>query len=300
LLTRRRAIAAGAALGLIALLYLALSWVVVSQALVAEAKPLEQHPSEFGLAFDEVAFSPRGSDGITLRGWWFPNPDAKAVIIRVHGLDSTRAVDLELDRDLVVAGFALLSFDLRGHGESDPAPMGAGLREQDDVRGAIDYVLSEQGAEPGKVLLLGRSFGAAIVLLAGLGEPAVAGVYADSAFASLADVMVKEVGDRTPIPGFGASLLKPGLVLMARWAKGIDIRLVAPESVAAEYPYNLGLAHCKEDDRIPFDHALRIWSEARAPLFTGYPDCEHAAAYEDFGEQYVEAVVGYFDLRIGS
>jgi pimeloyl-ACP methyl ester carboxylesterase len=290
---------AAAAFGVIVALYFGLAWVVVSQALVAEAKPLVLHPSEFGLAFDEVAFPPRGSDEITLRGWWFPNPDAKAVIIRVHGLDSTRAVDLELDRDLLAAGFAMLSFDLRGHGESDAAPMGAGLREQDDVRGAIDFVLSDRGAEPGKVLLLGRSFGAAVVLLTGLDEPAVAGVYADSAFASLADVMVKEVGDRTPIPGFGATLLKPGLILMARWAKGIDIRLVEPEKVVGEYPYNIGLAHCQGDERIPFDQALRIWSQANAPLFTAYPDCEHAAGYEDFGEQYVEAVVGYFEMRIG-
>ncbi len=210
-------------------LYFALSWAIVEQALVAEAKPFEQTPEELGLQYEDVAFAPRGWDDITLRGWYFPNPDAAATVVFVHGLDGTRSGDLELVGDLLGQGFAALTFDLRGHGESDKAQMGAALHEQDDVLGAVDFVLSERGAVPGRVFLLGFSYGAAIVLLTGVREPAVAGVYADSAFADLTDLLVKEVSDRTPVPRWGARLLRPGIIRTARWVKGIDIVLVRPE-----------------------------------------------------------------------
>ena len=280
--------------------YMGVSWVVVDQALVAEAKPFEQTPEELGLAYEDVAFEPRGWDDITLRGWLFPNPGAAATIVLVHGLDGTRSGDLELVRDLLREGFAVLTFDLRGHGESDKAPMGAGLHEQDDVLGAVDFLLDERGAAPGTVFLMGHSYGAAIVLLAGVREPAVGGVYADSAFAALTDLMLKEVADRTPVPRWGATLLEPGLVWAARWFKGIDIEAVRPEAAISKYPYLVGLAHCRPDERIPFEHAVRLRAEApRGSGFTVYPDCEHTGAYDDFPEQYVAVVTNYFNERLG-
>ncbi len=289
------------ALAVLGAAYVGVSWVVVEQALVAEAKPFEQTPQELGLAYEDVAFKPRGWDDITLRGWLFPNPDAAATIVLVHGLDGTRSGNLELVRDLLREGFAMLTFDLRGHGESDKAQMGAGLHEQDDVLGAVDFLLEERGAAPGTVLLMGHSYGAVIVLLAGVREPAVAGVYADSAFAALTDVMLKEVADRTPVPRWAATLLEPGLVWAARTFKGIDIEAVRPEAAISQYPYLIGLTHCRTDERVPFQHVVRLRAEApRGSWFTLYPDCEHAGAYDDFPEQYVAVVTNYFNERLGA
>ena len=281
-------------------LYIGVAWVIVEQALVAEAKPFEQTPEELGLAYEDIAFAPRGWDGITLRGWYFPNPGADATVVLVHGLDGTRSGDLELVRDLLARGFAALTFDLRGHGESDRAQMGAALREQDDVLGAVDFVLSERGAEPGRVLLLGFSYGGAIVLLTGVQEPAVAGVYADSAFASMADVLVKEVADRTPVSLWGARVLEPGIVRASRWFKGIDLAAVRPEAAASEYGYVLGLAHCEDDERISIDHLWRLRDAASMePRLAVYSGCEHAGAYDEYPVRYVEELVSYFNERLG-
>lgn len=308
---RGKGLLAAAVAALIAAVYLALSVYVVNESLVAERNPIEERPEEYGLAYEDVSFEPRGWPEITLRGWWLPAEDAKGVVIRSHGVNRNRAELLGLAAALVEDGFSVLTFDLRGHGESDPAQMGAGLHERDDVLGALDYAVRRLGAEPGRVLLHGNSYGGAIALLAGAEECgaaqergeecAIAGVFADSSFAALADLISQEVARRTPVPQWGASALGPGIALMARLTKGIDVNAVRPEAAAAVYDYPLGLAHCKEDERIGVRHLWRIRSALRAPhlVVTIYPDCGHNDAWDDFPEEYESRLLYYYNERLG-
>ena len=284
---------------ILALIYLAVSFYIVDSALDAEANPLDERPEDFALQYEDVEFSPRGWPSLTLRGWWIPAPDARATLIRVHGIDSNRSSALGTVPALVESGYSVLVFDLRGHGESDLAQMGAGLHERDDVLGAVDYVIRERGAEPGGTFLYGRSYGAAIVLMSGWSEPAVAGVYADSAFASLSELVVQEVARRTSAPSWLASVLRPGVVLMARLFKGLDIEAVDPAEDTARYPYAIGLAHCDEDDRIPISNLDRIRAGARhPPRLTVYEGCAHADAWDDYPRRYEADLIDYLDGRL--
>lgn len=284
---------------IIALIYLAASFYIVDSALDAEANPLEERPEDFALQYEDVEFSPRGRPGLTLRGWWIPAQDARATLIRVHGIDSNRSSALGTVPALVESGYSVLAFDLRGHGESDLAQMGAGLHERDDVLGAVDYAIGERGAEPGAIFLYGRSYGGAIVLMSGWGEPAVAGVYADSSFASLSELVVQEVARRTSAPSWLASVLRPGVVLMARLSKGLDIEAVHPAEDATRYPYAIGLAHCDIDDRIPISHLDRIRAGVRhPPRLTVYEGCTHADAWNDYPDRYEANLIAYLDERL--
>ena len=281
--------------------YMLLSWFIVNEALVAEAHEFDHTPEELGLAYEDVAFLPRGGEPITLRGWWLPaavSTETQGTVIWVHGLDSTRAANLPFLGDLVERGFNVLTFDLRGHGESEKALMGAGLHEQSDVRGAIDYALAERGAEPGRLFLVGSSLGAAIALLVGADEPAVGGVYADSSFAALSDMITDEVAKRAVLPLFAAKLLKPGMVLAGRLTKGIDLDAVRPVDAAARYSYRLGIAHCHNDERIPIEHAELIRDEAPSGSWFVSYSCEHAKAYDAFPEQYAATVASYLQERL--
>jgi uncharacterized protein len=301
LITKRRVVIGAAILAVLAVFYVGMSWYVVGQALQGEVIAFDNVPEEFGLTYEDVEFSPRGDASITLRGWWFPVEDAIGSIIWVHGLDQTRAENVPLLRDLINEGFSVLAFDLRGHGQSDIVPLGAGYKEPADVRGAIDFVLEAKGAS--EVLLMGNSFGASVMLIAAAGEPAVAGVYADSPFASLTDLMIAEISKRTPFPAWFASMLRPGIVQIANM-KGIKIDEVRPEVAVTRYGETnlvLGLAHCLADERIPVEHSYRI-REAAADTgvwFNRYPRCEHTEAYDDFTEQYISIVVNYFLDQLG-
>jgi len=298
---RPRIIVGAIAAIILAFLYLGVSWYVVDQALKGEVLALEQYPDEFGLTYKDVAFHPRGDDSITLRGWWLPADEPIGSIIWVHGVDNNRATELPMLHDLINEGFSVLAFDLRGHGESDAVPLGAGYKEPADVRGAMDFLLDEKLGTPNEVLLMGWSFGAGIALMAAAGEPSVVAVYADSPFASLTDVMINEITLRTPVPGWLASTLRPGIVQMAN-LRGIKVDEVQPEVAVTGYTdLVIGLAHCRGDERIPVEHSLRIRAAAAktGAWFNLYPRCGHNDAYDNFTEQYVSIVTNYFREQLG-
>lgn len=300
-LTKRRLTIGGIAFAIVAALYVAMSWYVVAQALEAEVIEFEHLPGEFGMTYEDVEFSPRGDASITLRGWWFPVDNAVGTVIWVHGLDQNRAENLPLLRDLNNEGFSVLAFDLRGHGESDSVPLGAGYKEPADVRGAIDFLLGNKLPASSKLLLMGNSFGASVILMAAEGEPSVVGVYADSAFASLPDLMVGEIERRTPFPSWFASMLRPGIIQVGK-LRGINLGEVRPELAVARYTdVVIGLAHCANDERIPVEHAVRIRAAAvdNGVWFNRYPRCGHTEAYDDFTEQYVAIVTSYFLDQLG-
>ena len=297
---RGRALLAAAVVVALGLLYLLVSFYIVNTALVAERNEIEEFPEDFGLAYEEVEFSPRDWPALTLRGWWMPTEDAKGTVIRVHGLDGTRDSSLGLSKALVDGGYSVLAFDLRGHGESDPAQMGAGIHEQDDLRGAIDYVLTHRGAEPGRVLLYGDSFGGAIALMTAVDEPAVVGLFSDSAFTSVSDLLIQEVADRTRAARWSATALRPGILFVARVAKGLDISEVRPVDSVALYDYSLGLVHCSTDERVPLEHLIQIRAQVQAPpRMTVYEGCEHSQGWEDYTDHYEAYLVDYFDERLG-
>jgi pimeloyl-ACP methyl ester carboxylesterase len=286
------------AAALLAVLYAAASVFIADRSLSAERKPLDQQPGELGLNWEEVEFSPRGRQELRLRGWWLSAPDPRATVIRVHGVHSNRESLLGLSAALVRAGFSVLVFDLRGHGESDWARMGAGLDEREDVLGAIDYAVQERRSR--LVLLHGNSFGGAIALMSGWREPSVTGVFADSAFASLSDLVAQEVSRRTFLPDWAAHVFRPGIVIAGRLFHGIDIGQVEPQLDAARYEFSLGLAHCRGDDRIPDEHLEQIAAATQVrPSLHVFEDCDHGDAWHEHPLDYEALVIGYFDERLG-
>ena len=79
-------------------------------------------------------------------------------IVLCHGITATRHSVIHGSRRLERADYAVSSYDARGHGESDPAPPGAGYGYP-ELRGDLAAVIEAQaGGAP--VLLAGHSMGA--------------------------------------------------------------------------------------------------------------------------------------------
>src|SRR5262249_21741430 len=146
-------------------------------------------------------------------------PDGKQTVQRtiivVHGFPGNRSDSLVLSVSaaLVQHGFAVLALDLRGNGDSAPAPRSWGEFEQRDILGSVDFVQAAALPAP----LLGRprviggwgmSLGAATLLLAAAAESALRALVSDSAFADAAAL----VRSRWEEPGFPSWLL-PGTLL---------------------------------------------------------------------------------------
>ncbi len=302
-----------AALGIFVALIAIVSWTMVSQAVVAEREPVEVTPLEYGMAYEDIEFTPRmpeeraEENPITLRGWWIPGTTQavgpESAIVVVHGIDSNRARDpdvyMPLIRDLRDRGFSLIMFDLRAHGESDGEVMSAGYYERYDVLGAMDVVESRYGIPVERIGVLGFSMGGVAALLAATDEPRLHALVVDSAFANIDDLFAVEVADRTPLPEWTVNVVKPGMEIVARVRYGIRLSSLKPEEFVGELDIPLLFTHAEDDDRIGADHSERIAAAATHPetRLESFPSGGHSSAFSDHPDEYLNVVTEYFQQR---
>ncbi len=277
-----------------------IAYLMASGVTKAERNLPDRTPTEYGLSYEDVEFPSRGG-AVELRGWLIEADGGGPAVIVVHGVSTNRAHEngLSMARSLFDAGFTVLLFDLRAHGESGGERVSGGFFEKDDMLGAYDFLL-ERGAPPGRVGVLGISMGAAIALLGSSEEPGVRAVVSDSAFAHVEDLIASETARATVFPRWMVPVFVPGMKAVARVAYGIDMGRVAPEKVVGSLGYPVLIIHGEADTRIPVEHAVRLREAAYAgsELWT-LPGVEHADVFETRPDEYAERVSSYFEAQLG-
>lgn len=116
---------------------------------------------ESNLNFREITFKSR--DGLTLFGRFVPGKN-HATILLLHPLSGSNSNMLLYAEFLIRAGYGVFMIDLRAHGSSDGDTSTYGLREADDVAGAVDYLLRRLDVNGQKIGVLGISLGAQAAL----------------------------------------------------------------------------------------------------------------------------------------
>jgi fermentation-respiration switch protein FrsA (DUF1100 family) len=314
-LVRRVIVALLIGSGILTLAYSALSIYIATQLVYAPQKPLYATPASLGLQFRDVIF-PSREDQVQLRGWFIPGilPGGRLTvqrtIIAVHGSRANRADQAAGLLNLSVAfaqhGFAVLAFDMRGNGESPPAPLSLGYFEQRDVLGAVDFLRS--GAIPypdlGRPRIIagwGVSMGAATLLLAASQEPAIRAVVSDSAYADILPILEREV----PKGGHLPSLFTPGALLAARALYGMDFYAVRPVDVVARLaPRPVFFIHGTGDTYIPQANMALLAAAARTAANASVqtwlvPGAQHAQAFHTHTLEYVARVIAFFTNALG-
>ena len=289
-----------AALVVVAVGYLLVAFLIARGTTAAEREPHEGDPGDFGLAFEEVRFKPRGDD-LALEGWYVPGAPDGPVVLFVHGQGSQRTGDdiLPLAADFASRGYGALMFDLRAHGTSGGDRASGGFFEQRDVLGALDY-LQGRGVPPERVGVLAFSMGAAATVLAAEQEPAFQALALDSPYAKVGDLVTNEAAMKTPFPRWLIPAFIPPARLMAKWFYGIDLGRMVPEESVATLDYPILVIHGKNDDRIPVEHGIRVHGAAQAGSELWLVENGgHADAYVEAPEEYVRRVVAYFKGRLG-
>ncbi len=98
-------------------------------------------------------------------------------IVLCHGITATRRSVVHGSRRLERDGFRVVSYDARGHGESDPAPVGKGYGYP-ELAGDLESVIEAEAGE-GPLVLAGHSMGAHTAVSYALAHPErVAGLVA--------------------------------------------------------------------------------------------------------------------------
>jgi pimeloyl-ACP methyl ester carboxylesterase len=246
----------------------------------------------------------RSRDGLRLAARWLeaePGDDGWSVepheaILLLHGYSGSIAPDLVEYAPFLRRTAGVLGLDFRGHGGSDPAPTTFGLREVEDVAGALAW-LGERGVR--RVALVGSSMGAntALAAVAVLGDGTLAGPeleldrpigLAPAPRPRVVAIVADSASSELPIPIAGRLRLpilrrQVADLLFAGAARrvGEDLRATEPiRIVGLVEPVPILFIHGEADTTTPVADARRLASAAgpSAELWT-VPGAEHSQSH---------------------
>jgi pimeloyl-ACP methyl ester carboxylesterase len=250
-------------------------------------------PASFSLPFEDVEFD--APDGVRLKGWWVPAPEARGSVVLVHGLNRSRIEMVRKTPFLHAQGWNALLFDLRRHGESGGDLRSLGWFEKDDVRAARAFA---QTKSPGPTVLWGVSLGAAAAALAAADDPSVAGLVCDSSYRSLPDTVRHHIDMARhqapwlrPIPAWPVT--RELLFWIGRSAR-IDPDALDVRAAAARLAGRPSLFVCNSGDRrmppeIAFELKEAAGSQAKVLVVPGH---SHGGAWREGTGAYESAVAG--------
>ena len=291
-------------LGVAAVLYACICGYMAFTLTRPERHAFIHFPEQFGLAYESVEF-PSRADRIQLRGWLLApvtgaGPRSRPVIM-VHGKGTDREAGpgegiLGIAAPLARAGYRVLTFDLRGSGESGGDRFTLGAQEVRDVGGAIDF-LGERGLAADGVNLVGFSMGGATVLLTD--DPAVRAVAEDSGYADLGELIDVQVPRASGLPSF----FTPGMVLAVRGLVGVDLYAIRPSDAMprlARADVPVLIIHGDADTYVPPINARRLaaaYGPGAETLFI--PGAGHVEGHVVAPTAYDERLRSFLDRSAG-
>jgi hypothetical protein len=204
------------------------------------SRELGATPRDIGLEYEAIWLET--SDHVRLSGWYVPSKSARGTLLFFHGNAgniSHRLDSLRIFHDL---DLSVLIIDYRGYGQSGGKPSEAGM--QRDAMEAWRYLVETRGEVPERIVLFGRSLGAALgAWLAARERPGA--LILESAF--------------TSVPDLAADLY---WWLPAR-------RLARLQYATLEYLAAIRcpvlVVHSPDDEIIPYRHGRALYEAARYP-----------------------------------
>ena len=182
---------------------------------------------------------------------WLPDGDrtARVGIVILHGAGSSKESHYDFARAALTLGFAVLSFDQRGHGDS-AGPMDG--RAVDDVVSMASLLALELGDPGAPIALRGSSMGGYLAIRAAAQARAAAVVAICPASASglrrgLRDGSLDFAAD---VPALTRLLEEDGE--LAPYVEALDAPIL--------------LLHASGDERVPVEHSRELATALRTPL----------------------------------
>jgi dipeptidyl aminopeptidase/acylaminoacyl peptidase len=304
--------------GFLAFAYAAGSMYVATVLVQQTILPLDGTPARYQLDYRDIVF-PARIDDLAIHGWFIPGvlpngqQTTQRALIMIHGRNQNRtdpaAGLLALASTMAHQGFAVLVFDMRGEGESTPAPFSLGYFEQRDVLGAVDYLRGGPLPYPalGRPRAIGGwgvSMGAITLLLAAAYEPAIQAVVSDSGYPDVIPIFEREIPKQGGVHAF--YILTPGAMWAVHALYGIDFYNDKPGDVVASIaPRPLLFIQGAADTYNPPSNLNVLVRDAEAAPNANVqswlvPGAAHAQAYHVAGAQYVTRLVDFYTAALGA
>ena len=221
------------ALVMLAVLLSGFAWVTYEQANNLINHPKEARelgvktPVDVGLSVQEVSIT--NPDTMRLYGYFSASKNGAYIMLQ-HGFKADRSRLLEEAKILQDVGYGVLVTSVRAHDKNDGQEITFGVREMEDLQAWYEYLLA-QGAEPGKIAILGNSMGAAMAIEYASRNQDIAAVVSVSGFSSLQDTINVSVEYFTGLPAFPFA---PAIATWAEWLLGMEVAQVDATKAAAK------------------------------------------------------------------
>jgi len=224
-----------------------------------------------GLPLEDVWF--RSADGHALFGWYLAAPKMSSVLLWCHGNAGNIIHRLDNLAQLHEAGLSVFLFDYRGYGRSAGRPSESGL--YDDALAAYTYLLETRAIQPQRMVIFGRSLGAAVGGDLALRRP-VAGLILESAFPSV------EAIAKAYVSGLPAHWLLRARFDLAERLRKITIPVL--------------VIHGDNDRVVPFELGRQVFEIANPPkAFYAVPGADHNDLFVVGGRPYYRRMKTFVD-----
>jgi uncharacterized protein len=189
-------------------------------------------------------------NGLAYAVWTPDDAEPRPAVVVVHGAGSRKENHADFARLANANGWAALTFDLPGHGKSDPEMTGAAV---DAVISMVDLLAVQPGVDSARIVLRGSSLGGFLALLATAATPEIAGVIA------ICPANEDHLARGVRSGRFEMRIGDP--VDMEAWLLTQDVG-EAVERIAGR---PLILMHAEGDTQIPSDHSEELYERAGEP-----------------------------------
>jgi uncharacterized protein len=189
-------------------------------------------------------------DGLPYALWIPDEPPPWPGVVIVHGAGSCKENHADFARLAMASGWAALTFDLPGHGESGPPMSGAAV---EDVIAMASLLASQEGVDAGRVAVRGSSLGGFLAICAAAASPEIAGVIA-----------ICPAGEEHLARGLQRGKLEMRVgdpVALEAWLMAQDVG----EAIERITRRPLILMHAEGDTQIPSDQSEELYERAGEP-----------------------------------
>jgi pimeloyl-ACP methyl ester carboxylesterase len=250
------------------------------------------YPADFGLPHEDITM--KTPEGIELRGWFIPaSGTPRGTVIYLHGVSECKIVGLPMAKQLHDRGYHVFLYDSRRHGDSGGTYCTYGFYEKHDAAAAISMLLRRPDATPGRIALFGGSMGAAVALQTASIDHRVAGVVAESGFATLRGIFDDYQRRMIKLPWH---YLRNLVIKRSEVLAHFKANLVSPLEAVKNIHVPVFILHGTADDLIKSRYSEQVFAAANEPkelwLING---AKHNDMAEVGGEEYNRRVVGFIE-----
>ena len=199
-------------------------------------------------------------DGIAYNMWLPPGGEPAPAVIVFHGAGSRKENHADYARAALAHGFVALTFDNRGHGETERA-LGAGVIA--DLQRLARFVAERPEVDERRVAVRGSSMGGLLAIHMAAASDAIAAVVAIcTASEQMILTSVRPVAEgKPPPPGSYLDSIRIDATALVAWLEEYEVG----DAVERLGGKPLLLIHAKGDEQVPYQHSEELHARAAEP-----------------------------------